>query len=132
MRCADQKHKVHKVLLLLQSYRDAVAKNVDTIKGKTVLDLGCGTSILSMFCARHGQAKQVVGVDMSSIAHQAMDIVIENKLEDTVKIVKVSAFAIEKDNRSAIVSGGSKSSRLIQACSRLSKHPINVLNQPFS
>jgi len=71
-----------------ESYRDAVAQNVGTISDKTVLDLGCGTGILSMFCARLGHAKQVVGVDMSSIAHQAMDIVIENKLEDTVKIVK--------------------------------------------
>ena len=72
-----------------ETYRDAVAKNVDSIRGKRVLDLGCGTSILSMFCAHHGQAKQVVGVDMSSIAHQAMDIVMENKLDDTIKIVKV-------------------------------------------
>ena len=72
-----------------ETYRDSVAKNVEAIKGKKVLDLGCGTGILSMFCARHGQAEQVVGVDMSSIAHQAMDIVMENKLADTITIVKV-------------------------------------------
>jgi len=71
-----------------ETYRDSVAKNVEAIKGKKVLDLGCGTGILSMFCARHGQAEQVVGVDMSSIAHQAMDIVMENKLADTITIVK--------------------------------------------
>merc|ERR1719204_1833092 len=71
-----------------ETYRNSVAKNVEAIKGKKVLDLGCGTGILSMFCARHGQAEQVVGVDMSSIAHQAMDIVMENKLADTITIVK--------------------------------------------
>ena len=72
-----------------ETYRDSVAKNVEAIQGKKVLDLGCGTGILSMFCARDGQAEQVVGVDMSSIAHQAMDIVMENKLADTITIVKV-------------------------------------------
>ena len=72
-----------------ETYRDSVAKNLEAIKGKKVLDLGCGTGILSMFCARHGQAEQVVGVDMSSIAHQAMDIVMENNLADTITIVKV-------------------------------------------
>jgi len=71
-----------------ESYRDAVAKNVEEIRGKNVLDLGCGTGILSMFCARHGQAGKVVGVDMSSIAHQAMDIVMENGLENKVTVVK--------------------------------------------
>ena len=74
-----------------ETYRDSVAKNVEAIQGKKVLDLGCGTGILSMFCARHGQAEQVVGVDMSSIAHQAMDIVMENNLADTITIVKVLA-----------------------------------------
>ena len=71
-----------------ESYRDAVLKNADQIRGKAVLDLGCGTGILSMFCAKHGEAGQVVGVDMSSIAHQAMDIIMENGLQDRITVVK--------------------------------------------
>lgn len=56
------------------SYRDAILNNADTIRDKVVLDLGCGTSILSMFSSQSG-AKQVIAVDQSDIIYQAMDIV---------------------------------------------------------
>jgi len=69
------------------SYRDALIKNPDRLRDALVLDIGCGTSILSMFAAQAG-AKAVVGVDCSDIIYQAMDIVRENKLEDKVKLVK--------------------------------------------
>ena len=71
-----------------QSYKDAVSYNVKCLRDKLVLDLGCGTGILSMFCAKLGGARHVVGVDMSDIAHQAMDIVRENNLQDSITIVK--------------------------------------------
>jgi SAM-dependent methyltransferase len=68
------------------AYRDAIERNADFFKGKSVLDVGCGTGILSMFAARAG-AKRVVGVDMSSMAFKAMENVKENGLEDVVTII---------------------------------------------
>lgn len=56
------------------SYRDAIIKNGETFKDKFVLDLGCGTSILSMFSSKAG-AKKVFAVDQSDIIYHAMDIV---------------------------------------------------------
>ncbi|KAF7315426.1 Protein arginine N-methyltransferase [Mycena indigotica] len=52
------------------SYRSAIVNNGHLFKGKTVLDVGCGTGILSMFAAKAG-AKHVVGIDMSNILDQA-------------------------------------------------------------
>ena len=43
--------------------------NKHLFKGKTVLDVGCGTGILSMFAAKAGAA-HVYGVDMSGIVEQ--------------------------------------------------------------
>lgn len=48
--------------------------NADFIAGKTVLDLGCGTGILSMFAAKAG-AQKVYGIDQSEIVYKAMGIV---------------------------------------------------------
>lgn len=43
------------------SYRNAIYQNSHMFRGKVVLDVGCGTGILSMFAARAG-AKHVIGV----------------------------------------------------------------------
>ena len=58
------------------------------ISGKTVLDLGCGTGILSMFSADLGKASKVIGVDMSEVLHYAMDIVRENGMEERITLLK--------------------------------------------
>ena len=41
------------------AYRDAILKNKHLFKDKVVLDVGCGTGILSMFAAQAG-AKHVM------------------------------------------------------------------------
>uniref|UniRef100_A0A673M0J3 type I protein arginine methyltransferase n=1 Tax=Sinocyclocheilus rhinocerous TaxID=307959 RepID=A0A673M0J3_9TELE len=70
-----------------ESYRDFMYHNIDVFKDKVVLDVGCGTGILSMFAAKAG-ARKVIAVDQSEIIYQAMDIVRSNKLEDTITLIK--------------------------------------------
>jgi protein arginine N-methyltransferase 3 len=70
-----------------ETYQTAICSNPELFSGKTVLDVGCGTGILSMFASRAG-ADKVLGVDQSSIIYQAMDIVRENKLEDKIHLLK--------------------------------------------
>ena len=56
-----------------ESYRDLMLENKSTFKDRLVLDVGCGTGILSMFAVKAG-ARRVYAVDMSEVIYQAMDI----------------------------------------------------------
>ncbi|KDQ27505.1 hypothetical protein PLEOSDRAFT_1089362 [Pleurotus ostreatus PC15] len=76
------------------SYRTAIINNPHLFKGKTVLDVGCGTGILSMFAAKAG-AKHVVGVDMSNIIDQAQNIIAANGFASTITLVKGKLEDIE-------------------------------------
>ncbi|EMD37351.1 hypothetical protein CERSUDRAFT_135901 [Gelatoporia subvermispora B] len=69
------------------SYRAAIMNNPHLFKDKNVLDVGCGTGILSMFAAKAG-AKHVVGIDMSNIIDQAVKIVEANGFKDKITLVK--------------------------------------------
>ncbi|NXN93716.1 ANM3 methyltransferase, partial [Rhinopomastus cyanomelas] len=70
-----------------ESYRNFIYQNPHIFKDKVVLDVGCGTGILSMFAAKAG-AKKVIGVDQSEIIYQAMDIIRSNELENIITLVK--------------------------------------------
>ena len=67
-----------------RTYMSAIKKNAHLFEGKTVLDVGCGTGILSMFAAQAG-AKLVIGVDMSDIIGMSRQIVKENYLLSTLR-----------------------------------------------
>ena len=68
------------------AYRDFIYENKDLFKDKTVLDVGCGTGILSMFCARAG-AKRVIAVDNSDIITCARETVHKNGMGETITSV---------------------------------------------
>lgn len=69
------------------TYRNAMYHNKHLFKDKIVLDIGCGTGILSMFAAKAGAAK-VIGVECSSIVEHAQNIIANNHLEDVVQVVR--------------------------------------------
>ncbi|KAH8314288.1 hypothetical protein KR074_012278 [Drosophila pseudoananassae] len=79
------------------TYRNAMYHNKHLFQGKTVLDVGCGTGILSMFAAKAGAA-QVIAVDCSNIIEFARQVVIDNNLQDVIKVVKGKIEEIELPN----------------------------------
>ncbi|TPX51627.1 hypothetical protein SeMB42_g00111 [Synchytrium endobioticum] len=77
-----------------EAYRDFMYSNKDLFKDKVVLDIGCGTGILSMFAARAG-AKKVFAVDNSPIIERAKLIVAENELDGVITCVRGKAEELE-------------------------------------
>ncbi|KAF7730570.1 type I protein arginine N-methyltransferase Rmt1 [Apophysomyces ossiformis] len=76
------------------SYRASIYNNKHLFKDKIVLDVGCGTGILSMFAAKAG-AKHVYGIDMSNIIHQARQIVEDNNLSDKITLIQGKMEEVE-------------------------------------
>jgi len=71
----------------MRSYRASIMDNKHLIKDKVVLDVGCGTGIMSLFAAKAG-AKKVYAVDNSEIAFHARKIVKENNLDKIIEVIK--------------------------------------------
>jgi len=69
------------------TYRDAFLHNPSDFKDKIVLDVGCGSAILSFFAVQAG-AKKVYGVDASDIIDEARKVVEHNKLTDKIILIK--------------------------------------------
>uniref|UniRef100_A0A224XRS4 type I protein arginine methyltransferase n=2 Tax=Panstrongylus TaxID=65342 RepID=A0A224XRS4_9HEMI len=69
------------------TYRNSMYHNKHLFKDKIVLDVGCGTGILSMFAAKAG-AKKVIGIECSNIVEYARRIVADNDLSHIITIVK--------------------------------------------
>ncbi|KAH7443903.1 hypothetical protein KP509_02G054900 [Ceratopteris richardii] len=81
-----------------EAYRAAIFQHSDFIKDKVVLDVGCGTGILSIFCAFAG-ARKVYAVDASEIAIQAREVVKTNGLSETVVVLvgRIEEVQIEEE-----------------------------------
>lgn len=65
------------------TYASFILQNPELFRDSIVLDVGCGTGILSLFAARAG-AKRVIAVDASDIAKKAKKIVETNGLQDVI------------------------------------------------
>ena len=89
-----------------ETYRRAIMNNSHLFKGKTVLDVGCGTGILSMFAAKSGASK-VLAVEGSTIAEKAAEVVKKNKLDDVITVIHGLMEEVELETEvDIIVSGG--------------------------
>ncbi|KAL0296495.1 UNVERIFIED_CONTAM: putative protein arginine N-methyltransferase 6 [Sesamum radiatum] len=84
------------------TYRNAIFRNRDRIAGKVVVDVGCGTGILSIFCAQAG-ARRVYAVDASDIAIQANEVVKANNLSDKIIVLHGRVEDVEIDDKVDVI-----------------------------
>lgn len=77
-----------------RTYMNSIMQNTHIFKDKVVLDVGCGTGILSLFAAKAG-ARHVYGIDMSAIAESAKQIVKDNGLADRITIIQGKVEDVE-------------------------------------
>lgn len=83
-----------------EAYHEAILSNTSLFAGKTVLDVGAGTGILSIFCAQAGAAK-VYAIEASKIANIARDVVKENGFENIIEVhqTRVEDFKLEGEDQ---------------------------------
>ena len=60
-----------------EAYQNAILQNTHMFKDKIIMDIGCGTGILSLFAAKAG-AKKVISIDASDMYKEATEIVRSN------------------------------------------------------
>ncbi|KAK7072280.1 putative class I-like SAM-binding methyltransferase superfamily [Halocaridina rubra] len=85
------------------AYQQAIFQNMeDHIHGKVVVDVGCGTGILSMFCAQAG-AKKVYAIDASKIAIHAKQLVEANGFSDVITVIQGKAEEVELPEKVDVV-----------------------------
>lgn len=70
-----------------KTYQNAIYQNAFLFKDKIVLDVGAGTGILSLFCAKIG-AKHVYAVECSMMADTAVEIVKANGYNNVITVLK--------------------------------------------
>ncbi|EON67526.1 hypothetical protein W97_06894 [Coniosporium apollinis CBS 100218] len=84
-------NEIHETMLKdtirTDAYRDFIYEHKHLFQDKVVLDVGCGTGILSMFCAKAG-AKKVIAVDNSAIIDKCRANVFTNGFGDVITCLK--------------------------------------------
>ncbi|XP_002514159.2 protein arginine N-methyltransferase 1.1 [Ricinus communis] len=77
-----------------KTYQNVIYQNKFLFKNKVVLDVGAGTGILSLFCAKAGAA-HVYAVECSAMADMAKEIVESNGFSNVVTVLKGKVEELE-------------------------------------
>ncbi|TRY63454.1 hypothetical protein TCAL_00873 [Tigriopus californicus] len=97
--------EVHRLMLQdkprTEAYQQAIVKNAPFFKDKTVMDIGAGTGILSMFCAQAG-AQKVYAVEASAMATPLREIVVANQFMNTITVLEGKAEDIDLPNHAKV------------------------------
>ncbi|KAF6385376.1 protein arginine methyltransferase 2 [Rhinolophus ferrumequinum] len=67
-------------------YHHVILQNRESLRGKVILDVGCGTGIISLFCAHYAQPKAVYAVEASEMAQHTGQLVMQNGFADVITV----------------------------------------------
>lgn len=70
-------------------------QNAHLFRGKRIMDVGCGSGILSLFAARAGAA-EVIAIDASAVAERAERNIRENGFDGTIKVFRGKVEDLKK------------------------------------
>ncbi|KAF7997304.1 hypothetical protein HCN44_005581 [Aphidius gifuensis] len=92
---------VHRLMLndvpRMEAYKNAIFNNKHLFENKIVMDVGAGTGILSIFCAKNG-AKKVYSVEASGLSKMITKVIAENELTDKIQVIENKLENIEVDS----------------------------------
>ncbi|KAK7101536.1 protein arginine N-methyltransferase 6-like isoform X2 [Littorina saxatilis] len=74
-------------MIRTNAYKYALLKNYPDLHKKTVMDVGAGTGILSVFAVQAG-AKKVYAIEACEMAEQAKQVVKENDMSDRIHVIQ--------------------------------------------
>ncbi|XP_021108422.1 histone-arginine methyltransferase CARM1 isoform X2 [Heterocephalus glaber] len=84
--CISQQQNMLQDFVRTATYRSAILQNHADFRDKVVLDVGCGSGILSFFAVQAG-ARRVYAVEASSVAQHAETLVKSNRLSDKIIVL---------------------------------------------
>ncbi|XP_058379341.1 protein arginine N-methyltransferase 2 isoform X6 [Diceros bicornis minor] len=67
-------------------YHSVILQNKESLKDKVILDVGCGTGIISLFCAHYAQPRAVYAVEASEMAQHTGQLVMQNGFADIITV----------------------------------------------
>ncbi|HEY5959853.1 MAG TPA: class I SAM-dependent methyltransferase [Polyangiaceae bacterium] len=83
-------------------YHSGIQENATDFRGKTVLDVGAGTGILSLFAARAG-AKKVYAVEGTAAAEYARQLIEHAGVSDRVEVLRGRLDQITLDTKVDVI-----------------------------
>nr|XP_018260362.1 protein arginine N-methyltransferase 3 [Kwoniella dejecticola CBS 10117]OBR82520.1 protein arginine N-methyltransferase 3 [Kwoniella dejecticola CBS 10117] len=93
-----EENDIHEIMLKdtvrTVSYARFILSNPQIFKDAVVMDVGCGTGILSMFAAKAG-AKHVYAIEASGLAVKARENIRKNGFADTITVIQGKVEDIE-------------------------------------
>ncbi|KAB1284022.1 Protein arginine N-methyltransferase 2, partial [Camelus dromedarius] len=67
-------------------YHSVILQNREALRDKVILDVGCGTGIISLFCAHYARPKAVYAVEASEMAQHTGQLVMQNGFADIITV----------------------------------------------